>query len=264
MILSRGARKCLDLMRWYAARYEDVYPFQKTIAKRLGVKERQLRNYFLELKIAGLLEIRKSGPRSAIYHVVTEENCRSSAGQIAGQLPVFSSASISELSNVSENTDQSTDEPTDLYAQAQTETLRRHLSAAGFAHLAERIVREATARGVSLFLIAARIERAFRSASRKESTKPRTDGWIWRVSGLAGTASGRQGHGAQRDVATGSQHPSETPCRPLAEEDRVSVSGEVAVVLDPPKIPAQSDEWLYGFMAETQRVARSKLIGRRV
>ena len=100
--LSRGAQRCLDLLKWYSARFRDVYPLQSTIAKNLGKKERQVRNYLSELKAAGLLQIKRDGPNPALYVLIeqqpTAKNCRSFAAQIAAHLPLKRRASIYESS----------------------------------------------------------------------------------------------------------------------------------------------------------------------
>lgn len=100
--LSRGAQRCLDLLKWYAARFRDVYPLQSTIAKNLGKQERQVRNYLTELKSAGLLQVKRDGPNPAMYVLLeqqpTAKNCRSFAAQIATLLPLKRRASISESS----------------------------------------------------------------------------------------------------------------------------------------------------------------------
>lgn len=65
--LSRGAQRCLDLLKWYSARFRDVYPLQSTIAAKLGKSTRQVRHYLAELKSAGLVDVRKAGPNPATY-----------------------------------------------------------------------------------------------------------------------------------------------------------------------------------------------------
>jgi hypothetical protein len=70
MRLSRKANECLKLLRWFAARFGDVYPKQETIARHLKLKERHVRNVLTELKKAGLVVIEKSGPRAATYKLL--------------------------------------------------------------------------------------------------------------------------------------------------------------------------------------------------
>ena|SRR5579864_553808 len=99
-MLSRGAQKCLDLLRWYAARFGEVYPYQDTIAKRLGVTDRQVRRLLGELKAAHLIQINKQGRNPATYQLLPVENVRSMSGRCSVECPVEcpveSSASITE------------------------------------------------------------------------------------------------------------------------------------------------------------------------
>ncbi len=97
MDLSRGAKRCIKLLRWYAARFKDVYPLQSTLAKHLGVTTRQVGRYVKELRDAGLTSVTKGGPHSACYQVVAKENVRS----MSGQRPVFRSVSITESQELS-------------------------------------------------------------------------------------------------------------------------------------------------------------------
>ena len=50
---SRGADKCLRLLRWYASHHTKVFPGQKKLAQHLGVSDRQVRTYLAELREAG-------------------------------------------------------------------------------------------------------------------------------------------------------------------------------------------------------------------
>lgn len=99
----------------------------------------------------------------------------------------------------------------------EARALEKHLAEAGVEHLTEPMLAEAVSRGLSGFVIAARIERALRNATRKPEHAPRGDGWFWRVSGLATRAQVRPAgegrrHGAARDSSTGIKAlPSETP-----------------------------------------------------
>lgn len=222
-MLSCGAKKCLDVLRWYAVRGWN--PRQYKIASHLRVCDRQVRSYLSELKREGLITIKQSGDGRPASYVLTAvekpvENMlkksetsgltsglnfraenfhreEKSTGNQEVEVKNFrpEAVSVLNLSSFSKNSrEECTDqEATDRYTQMQLDTLRRHLRSAGFEHLADRVAAEARAQGVSLFAIAARIERAFRCATRKDSTKPHTDGWIWRVSGLARAASARPG-----------------------------------------------------------------------
>lgn len=100
MQLSRGARRCLNLIQWYAARFAEVFPYQKTIAQKLGMCVRQIGRYIRELVAAGYLRVRRNGPTSCTYEVlkalerklVTSENVRS----LSEQCPIKPPASIYE------------------------------------------------------------------------------------------------------------------------------------------------------------------------
>lgn len=87
MKLSRGAQRCLKLLRWYAAHFQEVYPYRSTLAKRLGVSIRQLTNYICELKKAGFVSVSQEGPQSASYHVVAGKNCPASSQLLPSKFP---------------------------------------------------------------------------------------------------------------------------------------------------------------------------------
>src|SRR5665213_2689561 len=80
--LSRGARRCLDRLRWYARRYGRVHPFQEKFAKRLGVSDRQVRTYLAELRAAGLVSVHQGGPGHPASYIVT-------SGLTSGELPGY-------------------------------------------------------------------------------------------------------------------------------------------------------------------------------
>lgn len=67
--MSRGVAKCLKLLEWYASRFKDVHPLQGKLSVRLGVSDRQLRRYLLELRHHGLITVQQQGPQSASYDV---------------------------------------------------------------------------------------------------------------------------------------------------------------------------------------------------
>ncbi len=74
MKLSRGAQRCIKLLRWYAAHFQEVFPYRSTLAKHLNVSGAQLDRYIRELKSAGLLSVSQAGPQPASYHVVAGRN----------------------------------------------------------------------------------------------------------------------------------------------------------------------------------------------
>jgi hypothetical protein len=51
--LSRGARDCLRLIRWYAARHTRVFPSQAKLAKSLNVSDRQVRKSAVQPSLQG-------------------------------------------------------------------------------------------------------------------------------------------------------------------------------------------------------------------
>lgn len=79
MVLSRGAQRCIKLLRRYARRYKCVFPYRSTLAKELNCSLRQLDNYIAELKRAGLVSVFQSGPQPANYEVLAEQNCEANA-----------------------------------------------------------------------------------------------------------------------------------------------------------------------------------------
>src|ERR1700722_305229 len=77
--LSRGAQRMLDLLRWYGARFDRIFVFQKKLAAHLGVKVRQLQRYIAELrafKLADgktpLITVQKCGRHAAEYELAPE------------------------------------------------------------------------------------------------------------------------------------------------------------------------------------------------
>lgn len=90
MELSRGAQRLLELLESYARHSRRAFPFQRTLAAKLGVKERQVRNLLSELKHSGIVKVLKQGPHSAVYLVEKAvEKAVDNKKQIAGLLPVF-------------------------------------------------------------------------------------------------------------------------------------------------------------------------------
>ena len=77
--LSRGARRCLQLLRSYAARSGRAFPYQATLAAQLDVKPRMVRYYLAELKAAGFVEkVLKRQHSSAEYCLSgCQSDCRS-------------------------------------------------------------------------------------------------------------------------------------------------------------------------------------------
>lgn len=70
MYLSRGARRCLQLIQWYADRFSEVFPYQKTLAQKLGLCVRQIGRYIRELVKSGCLRVLRQGPTSCTYKVL--------------------------------------------------------------------------------------------------------------------------------------------------------------------------------------------------
>lgn len=75
--LSVGSKRLFSLLRSYAARSGRAFPFQRTLAARLGVSDRQVRTYVKELRDAGFLDVRKRQHSSAEYSLRQEANFRS-------------------------------------------------------------------------------------------------------------------------------------------------------------------------------------------
>jgi Helix-turn-helix domain len=73
--LSSGARRCLFLLRSFAGKTGRAFPYQRTIADKLGVEPRMVRYYLAELKACGLVEkVLKRQHSSAEYCL---SDCRS-------------------------------------------------------------------------------------------------------------------------------------------------------------------------------------------
>lgn len=83
-MLSRGAQRLLDLIRWYRSKFRRVFPFQLKLAGHLGVTSRQVRRYVRELVDAFLLRVQKCGRNAAEYELAPESltgNVRSKSAQ---------------------------------------------------------------------------------------------------------------------------------------------------------------------------------------
>lgn len=228
--ISRGAQKCLGLLRWYAVRFQAIFPYQETMAGRLGIGERQLRRYLNELVKAGFLSVAKGGQGPATYALQqavenkphAEENVRSMSGLMSGLCPVWPDLSLYEFKKALGKAKASTParlKPIELPPPTVTNEYGRVDPNPEF-------------RRINGILTNAqdRIRRARNPAAYERAI-------------LQAELAGRErtaGHGVHGDRATGAGVPQhETPCSPLAEpiETSVSVSGEVAIGDgDPPKV----------------------------
>ncbi len=214
--LSHGARRCLDRLRWYQQRYGRVHPFQEKFAERLGVSDRQLRNYLAELRAAGLVSTQKGGPGHPASYRLTPSN---TSGLISGQLPVYfrskptmedsevspdqrvteenfrskaaqfsSSGSYSSDFDQSECTVQEHREPAVsaiepfTYDKAETEAIANAVRTCGFEPTRDLIAKlEGKCRhyGVTGFVVASAITRAFKRVQGTSNEPDRTKpGWI--------------------------------------------------------------------------------------
>jgi hypothetical protein len=73
--MSRGARRCWRLLDWYRRRFGEVCPRQQKLARRLGEKgipvtERQVQRYIRELRVAGVVEVKRGGRGNPSYYLV--------------------------------------------------------------------------------------------------------------------------------------------------------------------------------------------------
>jgi len=209
--LSRGARDCLKLIRWYAARHTRVFPSQAKLAKSLGVSDRQVRTYLAELREAELVLVHQGGDgRTASYVLTSGADFRAEfrAGfraEIAGvrsdltggeqvasqnfraEREQLSSSSCSPGSNQSESTVQEHREPAAAtepspFEKAQAEAIADAVRACGFGPTAELIAKLERKRRhyrVTGFVVASEIARAFKrvegSSNEPDRLKP---GWI--------------------------------------------------------------------------------------
>jgi len=82
--LSRGAQRCLKLLRWYAAHFQEVYPKRSKLAAHLDCSPRQLDRYISELKKAGLVNVFQAGPQPSTYQVFAAKNGEATAKQWRG------------------------------------------------------------------------------------------------------------------------------------------------------------------------------------
>lgn len=86
--MTRGAIQLLKLLRSYGR----AFPFQATLAAKLGCTERTVRRYVQELSESGLLIVQKRGHSSAEYQLikqlVTANNVRSEKYGKVREFPV--------------------------------------------------------------------------------------------------------------------------------------------------------------------------------
>lgn len=68
--ISRGAEKCLLLLRWMKKKHGNVFPSQQWIARHFKVDLRTVIRWIAELKRIGQIQVQKRGPRSAVYKIV--------------------------------------------------------------------------------------------------------------------------------------------------------------------------------------------------
>ncbi len=67
--LSAGARRCWEVLSGYARTAGQVFPFQETIARVLGVSVRSVQRWVGELRRYGLVQVQKRGRTSALYAI---------------------------------------------------------------------------------------------------------------------------------------------------------------------------------------------------
>lgn len=93
MELSRGARRCLSLLQSFAAGSGKAFPYQDTLAKKLGVQPRMVRYYLAELKLAGLVEKVLKRQHSSAQYCLSDcrSDCRSGAPVIITEFKQSSS-----------------------------------------------------------------------------------------------------------------------------------------------------------------------------
>jgi DNA-binding transcriptional regulator YhcF (GntR family) len=80
--LSRGARRCLQLLRSYDGP-KGCIPFQETLATQLEVSVRTVQRYVRELTQAEEISVEKRQHSSAKYTIQTRQNVGSSVGSKA-------------------------------------------------------------------------------------------------------------------------------------------------------------------------------------
>jgi DNA-binding transcriptional MocR family regulator len=85
--LSSGAMRLLNLLRSFAARSGAAFPFQRTLATRLGVVIRQVQRYVSELVKKGLIQVKKRQHSSALYFLLPDV-ASNVASNVASGYPV--------------------------------------------------------------------------------------------------------------------------------------------------------------------------------
>lgn len=74
MQLSRGTRRLLTELKSYARHSGRAFPFQETLATRLGVDVRTIKRWVRELREAGQITVRRRQHSSAEYEIQKGQN----------------------------------------------------------------------------------------------------------------------------------------------------------------------------------------------
>jgi hypothetical protein len=177
--ISRGARQCFEYLRKRGTR---AFPFQETIARELGCKERQVRNYLFELKSAGVLVVKKRQRSSAEYVLDRQlfasliaglgaQNCRSDAPHLITELKILERTTQSHPATPG----------TSVFSESERSAIERAVALTGFQanpSLIAKLKRKAEFYRADGYVIAAHIQRAWSKVERRPTTWPQSEHWF--------------------------------------------------------------------------------------
>ena len=69
MNVSRGARRLLDLLKWYRSKFPKIYVSLTKLASQLDCCVRTVKRWIAELKAEKLISVAHHGPRGAVFSV---------------------------------------------------------------------------------------------------------------------------------------------------------------------------------------------------
>lgn len=246
-MLSRGAGELREFLREKArgigdSRVGESWWSQEKIAEQLRVSVRTIGRRVAELVAACEIESERRGSTSNVYrlrHLPMQQMGFEFSDVRSDQTNCPNATIILNLPKGKTPSKPPAIEPA-AFEETQTQAIEAHVRVSGLeptAGLLRKLARKARFYGVNGFRIAATIERAWRKVEGT-SNIPQGVGWVLAVvENELASASGRHGMVTEEISGQGKAPWYETPCSPLAEESRVSVSGEVAAVLFPPKKP---------------------------
>lgn len=198
--LSRGAKRCLNQLRWHDSRHRLIFVSQERLATNLKVCVRQVQRYIQELRAVGLVQTTRRGDgKTSLYRLVekpieTVENLLISCAHVGSDVRSDVGSEISEVD--SQNTERG------------------------------QVTRENVASEQLLYK--SLIESLLNTSSSHKARGVGDDDFPHSPTNQNQNREQNAGHDVQRDAATRRLVSHETPCIPLAVGvgESVSHSGE--------------------------------------